>query len=176
MNNIMVDLETLGTSSDAVIIAIGAVAFDATGLGQTFYITVDPQSCVDLGMKIDAATVMWWMRQSDAARGAFSRQGTPIVGALDAFSRYVAGCAGASAEVWGNGATFDNVILANAYRAANMLKPWAYWGDRCYRTMKSMYPHIAVEKAGVMHNALDDAAYQATHMVKLLKHMRGDNA
>jgi len=172
MNNIMLDLETLGKSSNAVIIAIGAVQFDHTGLGQTFYTTVDPQSSVDLGMKMDVSTVMWWMKQSDAARAAFDRAGAPILTALHNFADYVKDCAGDKAEVWGNGATFDNVILGNAYELASLPKPWPYWGDRCHRTLKNLYPQIAAGKVGTAHNALDDAVSQAHHASKILAHIR----
>lgn len=174
MNNTMVDLETLGNGSNAVIIAIGAVQFDETGLGQEFYTTVDPQSCVDAGMEIDVSTVMWWMKQSDAARSAFGRTGTPVLEALLSFSDYVSDSAGKKAEVWGNGATFDNVILSNAYRAVGVDKPWSYSADRCYRTMKNVYPLITQEQVGTAHNALDDAVYQALHMSKILAHIKGE--
>lgn len=174
MNNIMVDLETLGNGSNAVIIAIGAVQFDHTGLGQEFYTAVDPQSCVDVGMEIDVSTIMWWMKQSDAARSAFDRTGAPILEALLSFSDYVRDSAGKGAEVWGNGATFDNVILSNAYRAVGVDKPWAYWADRCYRTMKNMYPLITQERVGTAHNALDDAIYQAAHMSQILACIKGE--
>jgi exodeoxyribonuclease VIII len=47
--------------------------FGATGLGDTFYAPVLLQSCVDVGLTIDASTVLWWMRQSDEARSAAFR-------------------------------------------------------------------------------------------------------
>jgi hypothetical protein len=175
MKNIMVDLETLGKGSDAVIVAIGAVAFDETGLGSTFYTNVDPQSCVDVGMKIDAGTVMWWMGQSDAARKALATKGRLITDALNDFAEFIGNCAGAQAEVWGNGATFDNVILANAYTLAGVGRPWGYRNDRCYRTMHAMYPKIVTENVGTAHNALDDAIYQARVMSQILAHIKGAN-
>ena len=172
MKNIMVDLETLGNGSNAVIIAIGAVNFDETGLGKNFYVTVDPQTCIDIGMKMDVSTVMWWMKQNEEARKAFDKPGISIVNALNGFSTYIRSCAGDKAEIWGNGATFDNVILDNAYRFAGIAKPWAYWADRCYRTMKNLYPEIKQERIGTHHNARDDATFQALHMSKILAHIK----
>lgn len=173
MKNIMVDLETLGKGSDAVIIAIGAVEFDETGLGGTFYTNVDPQSCVDIGMKMDVSTVMWWMQQSDAARSAFKDRGVHVGQALRDFSEYIEATAGKDAEVWGNGATFDNVILSNAYQLTKQVKPWQYWADRCYRTLKNLYPGIGYEHVGTAHNAKDDAVKQAIHASKILAHIKG---
>lgn len=164
MKNVMVDLETLGNGSNAVIISIGAAVFDNYSVGDTFYVNVDPQSCVDAGLKMDVSTVMWWMQQTEQARAVFKKDNSPLEVALGEFSAWYP----AGAALWGNGATFDNVILSNAYRAVGVKQPWDFWNDRCYRTLKSMYPHIKLERSGVAHNALDDAKSQALHAVRIL--------
>lgn len=165
--HVMVDLETLGNNSQSVIIAIGAVEFDTETLelGHTFYQVVDPQSCVSAGMKMDASTVMWWMRQDVKAKEAFNVTGTHIADVLRDFSAWYP----KAACFWGNGATFDNVIMSNAYYLTDLVKPWPYWGDRCYRTLKNLYPDIVIEDYGVAHNALDDAIKQAKHTLKIVE-------
>ncbi len=174
MKNIMVDLETLGNNSRSVILSIGAVEFDETGLGSTFYMAVDPESCVRAGLTMDVSTVMWWMKQSEEARAAFNRSKENLAYALNAFSTFVTNCAGSDAKVWGNGATFDNVILDSAYRAVGSTKPWQFWNDRCYRTLKNLYPHIPYVKPNVAHNALEDAIAQAKHASQILREMKGE--
>ena len=161
--HVMVDLETLGTSSNAVIIALGAAMFNKNGVSATFYRHIDAQSCVDAGLKIDVATVVWWMKQSDEARAAFVDKGVPIAAALQDFSDWFQ----KDACLWGNGATFDNVLLSNAYKACGMKTPWPYWGDRCYRTVKALFDVEADAFAGAKHNALDDAVHQARHLIKI---------
>ena len=169
MNNVMVDLETLGTGSDAVIIALGAVAFgDGVAPADTaFYAVVDPQSCVDAGLKMDVSTVMWWMKQSDAARSAITRPGEPLDFVLARFAEWIKPYG--PVQVWGNGATFDNVILANAFNKVALPRPWRYTADRCYRTMRALLPAVEVPPVGTSHNALDDAIYQATYLVAAAK-------
>lgn len=165
--HVMVDLETLGNNSSSVIISIGAVAFDLDKnetFTDTFYSVIDPQSCVDVGLKMDVSTVMWWMKQSDGARKAFDKTGNKLAGVLGAFSMWYP----EGAKFWGNGATFDNVILSNAYAACKIKKPWGYADDRCYRTVKALYPDVKVERVGVYHNAVDDAVTQAKHLVAML--------
>jgi exodeoxyribonuclease VIII len=163
--NVMVDLETLGTASNSVIISMGAVAFDNEGNTlSTFYRRIDPQSCVDAGLKVDVSTVMWWMKQSDAARAAFNEKGVPLAAALGDFAMWVP----EDACLWGNGATFDNVLLASAYKAAGLKTPWPYWGDRCYRTVKALHPTIAPPPfKGEKHNALSDAQHQTEYLLKI---------
>lgn len=170
MKHVMLDIETLGNSSNSAIISIGAVAFDETRIGREFYLNVDPQSCIDAGLKIDVSTIMWWMGQSDAARAVFkSARIFKLEDALMEFSVWFP----KDACVWGNGATFDNVIVANAYKAVGMKQPWKYTADRCYRTLKAMYPGVmALKDGGTAHNALDDARYQARHAANILKHIK----
>lgn len=165
MKHVMVDLETLGNGSNAAIISIGAVAFDRTnGLGTTFCMNVDPQSCVDVGMKMDVSTVMWWMQQSDAARNVFTVKGAPIEVVLNEFKTWYP----QGACLWGNGATFDNVILSNAFNAVGLSRPWHFTKDRCYRSLKALRPDISHPRSGIYHHALDDAKYQAEHAIKLM--------
>lgn len=171
MNNIMIDLETMGTKNDAAIIAIGAVEFDVETqkLGREFYLVVDLESAVAVGGVIDASTVLWWMKQSDEARAEFLKLGVTIHFALGAFSRW---CRAKEEDpiIWGNGATFDNVILRSAYERCGLSVPWKYSDDRCFRTVRALYLPIDTSSwGGVKHNALDDAKWQARYLLEVLK-------
>lgn len=172
MNQVMVDLETMGTASNAAIIAIGAVRFDPEEqkITDSFYEVIDLQSCIDMGLEIEASTVMWWMQQSKDARKEFNCQGRPISVALFNFRNWL----GEDAVVWGNGAAFDNVILANAYKKYGAEQPWKFWNDRCYRTVKNLYPNVPFYRNGTYHRAVDDAESQALHLMKILKEIGGD--
>lgn len=171
MQDIMLDLETLGSSPQAAIIAIGAVAFDipTRQLGENFYHVVDLESSVARGGIMDAATCLWWMQQSDTARAALQRPGVAVETALQHFSSWLGMLAPRDEiRVWGNGAAFDNVILASAYRRINGAAPWQYWNDRCYRTVKALHPDVPMQRTGDHHNALDDAISQAHHLIAML--------
>ena len=93
MNEIMLDLETMGNRPDAAIIAIGAVELNReTGqLGREFYEVVDLASAMAAGGTVDASTILWWMQQSDEARGEFRRRGTKVEDALNMFSWWLQG-------------------------------------------------------------------------------------
>lgn len=159
--HIMIDLETMGTRPDAPIIAIGAVAFDKERVHDEFYIVVDLADSVAEGAAIDPATVLWWMKQSDEARAEFGREGRALGLALGKFREGIG--AYDVSGVWGNGASFDNVILSEAYHRMGNEAPWPFWKDRCYRTMKNISP-VPMERGGTHHNALDDARDQAIHL------------
>lgn len=165
-NEVMVDLETMGSGPNAAIIAIGAVRFNVSrGVTDTFYTVVDLADSVREGLEIDPATVLWWLGQSDQARAQFKQKGLTLGDALDKFAAWL----GDRAEVWGNGAAFDNVILANAYTKTGRAVPWRFWNDRCYRTMKSLHPAVKLHRLGDHHNALDDARSQAEHLIEIFR-------
>jgi DNA polymerase III epsilon subunit-like protein len=183
MQHVMVDLETMDSSPTAAIAAIGAVYMDLnTGeLGKTFYEKVDLQSSMDLGLTVSADTIQWWLKQNDAARFEMTQSGESIMRALNRFSDFIGGkwvfdetdgigsFVPSDVRVWGNGASFDNAVLANAYAKCGKSRPWQYYNDRCYRTIKNMYPHVVLERSGTHHNALDDAISQAKHLVNIIK-------
>ena len=162
---IMLDLETLGNKPGSVIVAIGAVKFGNGEILDSFYARVDAQSCLDLGLRMDVSTVMWWMHQNDAARNEITRPGENLSEVLLRFSSWVDD---SDAEVWGNGASFDNVLLSDAYDRAQLPRPWKYYNDRCYRTVKNLHTEVLMARDGTHHNALDDAKSQAKHLMELL--------
>lgn len=169
----MVDLETLGKGNSSAIIALGAVKFSLAGITERFYVPIDPRSCEAYGLKLDADTVMWWFREDMAeARKAFlDVQLLDLATALEGFEQWIGP---ESLPIWGNGATFDNVILSNAYAATGGAAPWSYKDDRCYRTMRALgkangVDLDAVKSVGTSHNALDDATYQAELLIHICK-------
>jgi len=171
MIDVMVDLETMGTGPAAAIITIGAVEFDpaAGTLGETFYVVVNLESSVQGGGVIDPSTVMWWLGQSEDARTAVRAEGTHINVALMRFAAWLGQRAPRDELLlWGNGAGFDNVVLETAYRNSQLLCPWNFWSNRCYRTIKAMHPSVKAVRAGTHHNALDDAVTQAQHLIAIM--------
>lgn len=169
--HVMLDLETMGNGPDAAIVAIGAIAFDldASQIGPGYYNRVELESSVKLGGVIDASTVTWWLAQGDEARSEIARPGgMHIAEALQSFAEWM-GVTAKDTAVWGNGASFDNVILRGAYQRAGHSVPWAWWNDRCYRTVKSLHRDVPFERLGTHHNALSDATSQALHLIKMLK-------
>jgi len=165
--HVMLDLETMGNNPNAPIVAIGACRFDEGGVSDdTFYRTVSLASAVEAGAEMDADTVIWWMQQSADARGEIVAADGDALDVLCDFTQWLKsdGLDG----LWGNGASFDNVILAQTYRRFGQPLPWPFWLDRCYRTMKS-FSEVKMVRDGTHHNALDDAVSQARHLIEIWK-------
>lgn len=174
--HVMVDLETMGKKHNAPIVAIGAVVFDpATGsIGESFYKVVCLESSVNWGAVIDPSTVIWWLKQSSEARSAIvNDDAIPLLDVLLQFREFVSdNVAGGSkkAQVWGNGASFDNSILRSSYDCIAEDYPWEYWNDRDVRTMVELGQAIGFDPKTTMpfegdrHNALADAIHQARYV------------
>ena len=168
MKHVMVDLETLAATSNAAIVSIGAVAFDPeTGaLGPEFKVNVDGVSSQQAGGYVEAGTVAWWFAQSNEARAHLNAPKPVTLGeALIALSVWLRANLDEKFHLWGNGATFDNVILRSAYASVGLPAPWHFTRDACYRTMKNLFPAVkAEERTGVHHDSLDDARHQTRHL------------
>lgn len=187
MNNVMLDLETIGKGHRAAIVTIGAVFFDPmTGeLGAEFEAHIDLRDSARFG-EIDPDTVLWWLGQSDEARAAiaYNVDGDKRMALLQALQKFQEWLMqeGKRPCVWGNGAGFDCTIMASAYDAVNKVRFIGYWNgfkDRDVRTVVDMGrdllgfdPKKDMPFEGVAHRALDDAKHQARYVSAIYQRMQ----
>lgn len=181
--DVMVDLETLGTLPGSAILSIGACKFDPVSgevdVNNTFYSVISTQDCYRNGLFAAESTVAWWNDQSREARQVLIDASLPdapmLAEALDGFTQWFTAGGMESPCVWSNGANFDQPLLDVAYSATKRQVPWKYYNSRCYRTVKALHPNPkAVEPPTVLaHHALEDALWQARHLVAMLKDIKG---
>lgn len=168
--NVMVDLETLGTSPGCPILSIGAVTFLTEVPCKPFYTTIDISNQNKYGLLPNPTTVSWWGSQDKRVREeAFSGK-DDLFQVLTWFSSWL-GSLQATPVMWGNAASFDLSILSAAYKAVNLPLPWKYWNEMCFRTLKNLYHGVVTEpeRTGHKHNALNDAIHQAEWATKIYK-------
>lgn len=168
MNQIMIDIETMGNGSNSALVSLAAVKFDmVTGeKGDVFYKKIDLKSCLDIGLKVNADTIMWWLKQSeDARKELYQGEKFNIADVLKEFSSFCS----YEYEIWGNSPRFDLGIMQDAYRALNMKIPWDFRKERDVRTLVSFIPEIKnnwIHK-GVGHNPVDDCYNQIDYCSKI---------
>jgi DNA polymerase III epsilon subunit-like protein len=167
--HVMLDLETMGNGNNAAIVSIGAVKFTADEITDEFHVGVHLESSTALGLKIDADTVMWWLHpdRAEARQQLLNLEAVDLPSALIGFSEWF----GEEKPIWGNGSTFDNVILRSAYAACQISYPARFWNDQCYRTLKYRAPGVSLVREGTHHNALDDARCQAKHLQAIMRQL-----
>ena len=158
----MLDIETLATSPDSVILTFGAIKFDPfdpdreMGPGLYFRINVDEQ--INLGRHVDENTVAWWGTQNEQVReealGEYDR--IRLEDFTKELNKFVVGVN----RIWAQGPVFDIVILENLYRQLQKPTPWPYYLIRDSRTLLKALGDT--RQAGAMlHNALADCVSQA---------------
>lgn len=169
MRHVSLDLETLGVTPSAPVIAIGAVFFDPTtgDIGPGFEEVIDFESACQ-GRQVDPSTIRWWLRQQGAARKSVTRGVADSEGALMAFDRWFRTSFPRDPDeirVWGNGATFDVAILESLYQHHGRKAPWAFPNIRDMRTIVELAGPVVKKQdipfEGTAHTALADATHQA---------------
>lgn len=167
MLDVMVDLETLGTLPGSVILSIGAVAFDEFETGAEFYTPISRIDSEQRGFKVSPKTEKWWEDQSPEARLVLNHPGA--ISAYTAFAHFNQFLTQFPDDVriWGNGANFDNPLLAAGFDIVGLTPKYQFWNERCYRTVKNQFPAIKLRRTGTYHNALDDARCQARHLIEI---------
>ncbi len=173
MNNVMLDLETMGVSNNALIVSIGACFFNPLNdsIGKTFYTNINMQSAIDIGCKFDANTIKWWMHQTNEARIALFKHTIDICDVLHSFNSFInLNCDNISTiNIWSH-VTFDHVILEETYRKAKIKPAFHYTSARDIRTLTHFVGYIKTgERIGIHHNALDDCLYQVTYVSAMIR-------
>ena len=171
MIDVMIDIETLGTTPGCAILAIAAVPFNSHTPLEYFYEKISQESCLHLGLFIDTKTVDWWAHQSGEAREEAFSGVNLIVPTLVSLSEYLK-TLDSSVRVWGNGASFDVPILEAAYSKAEMEPPWKYYNSLCYRTLKNLFKALPYIPPKIKHNALEDAKAQAAHAERIFRFIK----
>ena len=173
--NIMLDLETLGNKSNAVILSLGAVPFcSETGeTGQPFYARISMDSQLKKGAVVNESTVLWWMQQNEKAREALVHEKSVDMSlALTEFKRYLQYLEseyGQPAALWGNGSRFDIGLLEDACVMQDIEPFWNFRLERDFRTWMEVYPEVrkSIEFKGTQHNPIDDCLHQIACVVEV---------
>jgi len=157
-SHLMLDIETLGTNPDTIILTIGAQGFDPHSelfTEHTYYkrLDIDSQS----NRTVDDDTLAWWGKQSKDAQEEAMGDGKDRISIKDALEE-LGKLIWKHDIIWCNGASFDFPILDNAFIQNDLAVPWQYWNTRDTRTVYSLVPGLP--KLGNNHNALADCVNQ----------------
>src|SRR5262245_46357081 len=159
MADVMIDLETMGTSRDAAIVSIGAVWFNPyeRWIKQPgFYERIDLVSSCETWGVIEPSTVLWWLKQSEEARREVYAGGRDVIDVLFEFQMWLE--SQPIDRVWSHGKEFDIEIVERVFERSFVKTPWKYQQTRDTRTI---FDVAGIEYKGTAHHALKDATAQA---------------
>lgn len=177
MTSLMLDLETLSTEMNAVVLSLGAQLFNNDGLiGEGFEVFFSIDEQIAMGRHISTDTLSWWLVQSKVARETISlglsEASETAYYALCSLHAYLeeSVCALEDLKIWSNGASFDIPILTSLYSDINKRfsselanlgwrAPWEYYNHHCYRTLIKLAN--VTKSYTITHSALQDSKDQA---------------
>jgi hypothetical protein len=178
-DSVVLDIETLGSVNNCVILSVGMVAVDSTEdytfkelIDNGYYAKLDVKSQVDAGRKIYQDTLDWWGQQGKAAQHIlnpspkdmhWSKLREDMISWLtnhDVDTHTV--------KVYSRGSHFDFGILHDLFRITEGCKqvelPWRFWNIHDSKTVvltllgKDVW-QMGVEPEGfIHHDCLHDAA------------------
>ncbi|MGA8121291.1 3'-5' exonuclease [Rouxiella badensis] len=192
VNKIIINIETMDTMPSALILTIGAFAFDVTDLSATqqtiidasqasdptaesafsFYRRIDSFNQLLSGRTVSIPTQQWWKQQGEDAQEALTGERVTLGLALSNLNKWLT--QHKSAQIFFRGTDFDGAILEDAYRGSGIDCPWKYNGKRDIRTyidamvrsekgyIKGHQPCFPIIEHHSLHDAMNDAEQMAT--------------
>lgn len=173
LTDVSIDIETLGTNPDSIILQIGIVGFNPeTGaIGPKVNTNIDLELSLEEGFGLTADTFYWWLKQDRRAGATLQENRCHPKAVCTQLKKYIQTytVGPADVRVWGNGAAFDNVIVKNHFQKFGIEAPWEFWNDRCARTLFALNSHIPRVKPKIAHVAGYDAVAQAETIMAILR-------
>lgn len=173
-SHIMLDLETLGNTADAVILSVAMVKFNLDEEhddGMQVFLDVEEQMLA--GRSCRWSSIMWWMEQDDAARKtmlAAEDRRLPVAVALEKVRTYINST---EYKIWANGASFDPPVLSLLFKQHMIEVPWNFRNLLDIRTIKWLskvrtddVPDIV---GGTKHDALTDCLWQIQYLLRAME-------
>jgi hypothetical protein len=161
--DVMLDLETLSTRPNAVILSLGAVKFDPYStridVDEGINVRIDVDEQTELGRHVQQETIDWWATQpKEVQEEAFGEsQRISLAELIKRLNKFLVG----ADNIWCQGPVFDIAILEDLYRQLGIPTPWQFWQIRDSRTLFGVHGDPRDRNREGAHNALVDCCYQA---------------
>lgn len=172
----MIDIETLSTNPNSLILTIGAIKFsrnkDIKCLKDldTFYVRINQNSCEKLNMDINKDTLDWWNLQSEESKyeAFINKDRIDLKDALSSLSKFLKN----TKYIWAHSPSFDCVILENAYKLCNLEIPWKFYNLRDTRTLYDLGKVSLKNIENNKHHSLHDSYNQILTLKEAFKNLK----
>ncbi|KON87468.1 hypothetical protein AF332_11945 [Sporosarcina globispora] len=172
--DVMVDIETLGTGSNATIFQIAAVAFNIETGEHCSKFNMIADISKSRKLNVDGSTLKWWLNTNKELLTDLLNKGEESSeDLLSKFNNWLMYLTSDLRDIylWGNGILFDNKMIQQQLTDSGEVYPIFYKNDRDVRTIVD----LAGKKLGITeqelkdkfkddklvhHDAFDDVKYQ----------------
>jgi len=176
--DIMIDLETLATTPDSVVLTIAGIRFNHSKDYKNirnpydmdfFYCRVNTDDQTQ--RYIDPDTLAWWAKQDEDIKAeAFDTDNRlSLNDAMTAFNYWARG----GDRYWANGSAFDFPILESCNANLGNANPWRYWQVMDARTIFKIVSNHYVPTQS-KHHALFDCLNQIQRLTDCLSRLKID--
>lgn len=168
MRELMIDIETLGSTVRSPVLEIGSVVFEGNNIIAEDLQRLDLQQQFNLRRMPDWSTLTWWMAQNPAVREqVFGGYRGNCQQALQKFHIFVD--KQNPQRIWCKGLSFDLPIIESLLMDFKLPPPpWKFWDTRDARTVIALLGKDGRVKAQNAHSSIDDCR----HQIKLLNMAR----
>lgn len=175
MIRMMIDIETLDTTTTSTILTIGAVVFTDTEVLQQTYIELDYIDQLRVGRTVGKDTWKWWRTQDkEAFQKAFYTldRSTPSLQAISILNTLYTGSK--CKEMWAQGGDFDVPIITSWMKDYGKSPAWHFGASRDSRSVRKLFNLPEPPFKGLKHHALDDALYQVDRVQDCIRKLKDD--
>lgn len=183
MKEVIIDIETLSTATNASVATIGIIIFNRNEKqisldelkkeNRAFYFRILKSSCDELNLDISKETLTWWKKQpKDSYYEVFEHPDR--ISIKDALEKINKLCYGTK-TFWSQG-HFDYPILSEIYKLFKLETPWKFWQIRDSRTLFDVC-NIDIKSINTTgyHNALNDCYRQYVGTLESIKLVKDKN-
>lgn len=158
-NMSMVDLETLSTKEDAVILSLGLVVFSKDTVHERLYREFDVTEQIASGRRVSRDTQDWWRRTNPEELHRLLCEST-MDASVDLIAEDVESMMDfwKAKEVWSRGYMDFGILM-------NLGVPLQYWQHRDVRTLDVFLK----SKKKATHNALEDCEIQVEQVQEVMR-------
>lgn len=172
MQDLMIDIETMGTGHNAVMIQLAGVFFDRISgqLGEEFCANIRQESCEEYGFVTTPSTVEWWKTQEPLILEGIKKDARDVLFVINDFYNFYQ--SQKDVKVWSH-ATFDFVIVQNYLQTLKN----SYMYHKNARDIRTLVDLSGIDLKAYdwtqkTHNALDDCKFQVKYCVEALNELQ----
>ena len=167
MEDILLDIETLGNEGNFIVLSVGLVQFDIrTGkIGDKFIINLSETEQAKHGFNVSAETMLWWSERMDMFHEVTKDQ-VCLENGCGIISRWLQ--IHPFKRCWAS-ATLDYQGISNIFFSQNLPNPIPYDKRLCCRTIREIYKfnHEYIHP-DYTHNPVDDCENEIKELVEQL--------
>lgn len=169
MIHYMIDIETLATGSNSLVLSIALVKFNQSEIIDTIVLYPDLIQQDKRGRKIDINTLSWWLKNSELLKNTIDQKRKSLNFCYHQIQYFLTEKS-EQTRLWSKSPSFDLQILNHLFQDwGNPISTFRMEADVRTAEFKLNQNSIPLEKPTNAHEALSDAIAQAKNIQNFLK-------